>query len=176
MLRDLRCLVCSLALLIVPIIGLAQEPPKPGPEFDHLKSLVGTWEAAVKSPAGDSKGTMTYKMELGGLWLVGNFEGEFGGQKFEGKGLDTYDATKKKYVSIWIDSMGTSPMTTEGTFDKDTKTMTMTGDMAGPDGKPTKVKTVTTLKDKDNVVMLMYMGGKEGKGEEMMTITYTKKK
>jgi hypothetical protein len=116
--RALCCFAACLAVLVVPILGHAQEPPKPGPEFDHLKTLVGTWDASVKMAGGESKGTMTYKMELGGLWLVGNFEGEFGGQKFQGKGLDTYDAAKKKYVSIWVDSMGTTPMITEGGYDK----------------------------------------------------------
>jgi len=90
--------------------------------------------------------------------------------------LDTYDAAKKKYVSIWVDSMGTTPMITEGSFDKESKSMTMTGETAGPDGKPAKVKSVTTMKDKDTMVMVMYMGGKEAKDEEMLTITYTRKK
>jgi hypothetical protein len=34
---------------------------------------------------------LTYKMELGGLWLVNHFKGEFGGAPFEGKELDAYD-------------------------------------------------------------------------------------
>jgi hypothetical protein len=171
-----RVVACGIVLLVVSTVGFSQEPPKPGPEFDHLKNLVGTWEASVKFGGGESKGTMTYKMELGGLWLVGVFEGEFGGQKFEGKGLDTFDNGKKKYVSIWVDSMTTTPMITEGTYDKDSKVMTMTGESPGQDGKPAKVKTVATFKDKDHIEFVMYMGGKEGKGEEMMTINYTRKK
>ena len=82
---------------------------------DHLKRLVGTWDAQTDY----GKGTMTYQMGLGGLWLIGDFEGEFGGMKFEGKGLDTYDAATKKYRSVWVDSFSTSPRTMEGDLDKD---------------------------------------------------------
>ncbi|MFL5243065.1 MAG: DUF1579 domain-containing protein [Gemmataceae bacterium] len=176
MFRTLLCSAGGLVILAVPFAGLAQEPPKPGPEFDHLKNLVGVWEASAKLGDAETKGTLTYKMELGGLWLVGNFEGEFAGQKFQGKSLDTYDMSKKKYTNIWIDSMSTAPMVTEGTYDKETKALTMTGEAPGSDGKPSKVKTVTTYKDKDHFVLVMFMGGKDGKGEEMMTISYMRKK
>src|SRR6516162_7980786 len=93
----LSVLVCAASLLVVPA-AVAKEPPKPGPEHAQLKRAEGTWEATVKFEGGESKGTMTYKMELGGLWLVGDFKGDFQGQKFTGKGLDTYDPVKKKYI------------------------------------------------------------------------------
>ena len=69
---------------------------------------------------------MTYKMEVGGLWLTSTFDGELGGMKFSGRGFDSYDPAKKKYVAVWMDSMSTSPMTMEGTHDKEKKTTTMT--------------------------------------------------
>jgi hypothetical protein len=113
-------------------------------------------------------------LELGGLWLVGNLESSFGDVKFQGKGLDTYDATKKKYVSIWIDSMSTSPMIMEGTYDKDKKTMTLTGDGPSPDGKGTaKWKSVSVMKDADTIEFSMFVG--DGK-EPMFSITYKRKK
>ena len=112
-------------------------------------------------------------MDLGGLWLSSNFEGEFGGAKFQGKGFDSYDQAKKKYVAVWVDSMMTTPMTMEGTFDKDSKTMTMSGEMPGPDGKPMKHKMVSQIKDDDNIVAHMFMG--DGK-EPMFEIVYKRKK
>ncbi len=152
----------------------AQQPPTPGPEFEPLKELVGTWEATMAGGAG--KGTMTYKMDLGGLWLLGDFQGDFGGMKFSGKGADSYDAAKKKYVGIWIDSMQTSPMVMEGTYDKAKKIMTMTG--TGPDqtGNPTKWKSVGHLKDKDNMDFKMYTVGADGKDMEAFSIVYKRKK
>ena len=100
----------------------------PGPEHEALKKLEGTWNAKIKMGEDESAGTMTYKMECGGLWLTSDFRGEFGGQKFQGRGVDGYDQEKKKYVSVWVDSMSTRPTLFEGTYDKEKKTLTMTGE------------------------------------------------
>ncbi len=167
--------LCAASVLLAPV-ALAQPPqPKPGPEHALLKRLEGTWEATVKGRE-ESKGTMTYKMMLGGLWLVSDYQGEFMGQKFQGKGLETYDTAKKKYVGIWVDSMSTALMTYEGNFDKDGKVLTMTGEGPGEDGKPTKFKMVSEMKDKDTMVFTMSSPGKDGKEHTMMTITYKRKK
>ena len=163
--------VCS--LMAAAPFAAAQDFPKPGPEHEMLKKWVGTWDTTMKMAGMESKGTATYKMELGGLWLVSNFEGEIAGAKFSGKGLDSYDATKKKFVGVWVDSMSTSPMTMEGTYDKAKKTLTMVGEGPGEDGKPTKHKTVSEMKDDDTVNFSMYMG--DGK-EPMFTILYKRKK
>jgi Protein of unknown function (DUF1579) len=150
----------------------AQEP-KATAELAVLKKLVGAWDATMDMGGMKSKGTMTYKMEVGGTWLVGDFEGDFGGVKFNGKGLDSYDANKKKYVSVWVDSMSTAPMTMEGAYDAAKKTMTMSGEGMGQDGKPTKMKSVTEFKDDDTVTMNMYSGDAK---DAMFVITYKRKK
>jgi hypothetical protein len=125
----------------------------------------------------EGKGVMTYKMDLGGLWLGSDFKGEFDGKPFEGKGFDSYDAAKKKYVSVWFDSMTASPMVSEGTADKDGKVLTYLGQgPPGPDGKPTKVKAVTELKDKDTIVSTMLAVDKDGKEQPMGMMTYKRKK
>ena len=151
----------------------AQDMPKPGPEHDDLKKLVGTWDLTMKFGGMDTKGTVTYKMDLGGMWLTSNLESEMFGQKFIGHGLDSYDATKKKYVSVWVDSMSTSPVLTEGTMDKAKKTMTMAGTGPGMDGKPTKYKSTSEMPDADTINFTMYIG--DGK-EPAFTIVYKRKK
>jgi hypothetical protein len=170
----IRCLslVVIAAIVAAPTV-FAQEPPKPGPEHELLKKMEGTWDASMSVAGMDAKGTMVYKMDLGGLWLTSTFEGEFGGQKFKGRGFDSYDGAKKKYVGVWVDSMSTSPMTMEGTYDKEKKVLTTTGEGPGMDGKPTKYKSEVELKDDDNMVMKMYMG--DGK-EPAFVITYKRKK
>jgi hypothetical protein len=165
--------LCAAAFALTTSASFAQDFPKPGPEHDVLKKFVGTWDATMKSPAGESKGVMTYKMDLGGLWLLSSFEGDFAGQKFAGKGLDSFDQAKKKYVAVWVDNMVTSPLVMEGTFDATKKAMTMSGDGPGPDGKPAKYKTVTTWKDEDNVTFELFMGDEKQPG---FTITYKRKK
>lgn len=148
-------------------------PPKPGPEHDVLKKWVGTWDCTVTAMGNESKGTAVYKMELGGLWLTSTFEGDFGGMKFGGRGLDSYDAAKKKYVGIWVDSFSTSPLTMEGTYDKDKKTMTMSGEGPGEGGKNMKYKLVSVWKDENTVSFSMYMGDEKEPG---FSIVYKRKK
>jgi hypothetical protein len=166
------CVVALAALLAAPA-ARAQDIPKPGPEHEVLKKMEGNWDLTMKFAGMESKGRVVYKMELGGLWLTSALEGDIGGMKFSGKGLDTYDPASKKYVAVWIDSMSTRPMTMEGTYDKATKTLTMIGDGPGPDGKPTKHKTVSVMPDDDTINFSMYMG--DGK-EPMFTIVYKRKK
>jgi hypothetical protein len=167
-------LVCAVALAFSGQVVFAQGT-KPGPEHEMLKELEGTWDAVVSFGGNEAKGIMKYKMGYGGLWLAGDFEGETFGQPFHGRSMDGFDPARQKYVSVWFDSMATYPMTTEGTYDKEKKTMTMTGEGPGMDGKPTRFKTVTETKDKDTKVFTMYSVDKDGKEQQMMTITYKRK-
>src|SRR6516162_7514002 len=123
-------------LAVVAVLGSgatapAQEFAKPGPEHKLLSSRAGNWDITMKAGGQEFKGTVTYKMELGGLWLVGSMESDLGGQKFSGKSLDTYNAEKKKYVGIWCDSMSATPMIMEGSYNAEKKTLTMIGEGPG---------------------------------------------
>jgi hypothetical protein len=133
----------------------------------------GDWDLVMKFGGMESKGSVKYKMELGGLWLAGSLESELFGEKFQGKSLDTYDAGKKKYIGVWADSMGTQPMLLEGTYDKEKKTLTMSGDGPGMDGKLTKYKSVSTFTDDDTINFSMYIGDVK---DPSFTIVYKRKK
>ena len=162
-----------IAGLISTVAARAQEAPKPGPEHEMLKKMEGTWEATMKFGGMESKGTAVYKMDLGGLWLTTSFEGEAFGAKFTGRGLDSYDPAKKKFVGVWVDSMSTAPMLLEGTYDKEKKTFTMSGEGPGMDGKTTKYKAVNEHKDDNTVIFTMYMGDDK---DPAFVITYKRKK
>jgi len=166
--------LCSVAILVLaaPLLQ-AQAPPAPGPEFDVLKKMVGNWDLTMKAAGMEFKGSVTYKMELGGLWLASSLESELFGAKFSGKGLDTYDAAKKKYISVWVDSMTTSPTVMEGTFDKAKKTLTLAGEGPGMDGTPTKFKSVSEMPDDNTIIFSMFMGDVK---EPSFVITYKRKK
>jgi hypothetical protein len=151
----------------------AQDFPKPGPEHEILKKMAGDWDFTMKIAGGESKGKVTYKMELGGMWLVSSLEGEIFGTKFYGKGLDSYDAKKKKYVSAWFDSMSSTPMVMEGTYDKEKKTLTLEGEGPGMDGKPTKQRSISVMPDDDMINFSLYMGDTK---EPTFTIVYKRKK
>jgi hypothetical protein len=93
--------------------------------------------------------------------------------KFQGRGQWGYDPVKKKYVGVWVDSMSTTPMMMEGTYDKAKKTMTMFGEAMGMDGKPAKHRIVTEMPDDNTMNFAMYMG--DGK-EPIFTILYKRRK
>jgi Protein of unknown function (DUF1579) len=167
-------LLCAVALVTtITVSGVRAQGAKPGPEHDLLKKLVGNWDTTIKMAGQESKGTATYKMDLGGLWLVSNFEGSMMGEKFSGRGFDSYDAGKKKFVGVWFDSMSTTPMTMEGNYDAAKKTMTMIGEAPGMDGKMTKHRIVTEMPDDNTMNFAMYAGDAK---EPAFTILYKRKR
>jgi hypothetical protein len=168
----LFCAVALTAALAAPT-ARSQEPAKPGPEHEILKKMEGNWDLTMKAGGAEFKGTVTYKMDLGGLWLTSAMESDFGGMKFSGRGLDTYDAGKKKYIAVWIDSMSTHPMVMEGDYDKAKKTLTLVGDGPGLDGKPAKWKSVSAMPDDNTINFSMYVGDTK---EPMFSIVYKRKK
>jgi len=165
--------VCIAGALLVSA-AKAQQPPQPGPEHAKFKELEGNWEATMEFQGQKSTGAMTYKVIMGGFYLASEFKGDFGGMKFEGRGLDTYDPMKKKYVGTWADNMAPGIMMMEGTYDKDGKKLTMSGEGPGPDGKPTKYTSITEMPDKNTMVFKMYMGG-DTQGPPAFTINYKRK-
>jgi hypothetical protein len=164
---------CCLVLCAQPVAA-QPPPPRPGPEHEKLKEAVGDWDVTVNFGGKESKASATYKLGLGGFWLFEEFHGEFMGQKFEGRGTTGYDPIKKKYIATWIDSMTPTLMVMEGSFDKDSKTHTFTGEGPGMDGKLTKMKSVYEFKDKDSFVFTMY-SVTDGKDQEMFKLTYKRK-
>jgi len=175
--KCVRVLIVSLVCYSVAACTARAQPPmpKPGPEHDLLKKLEGTWDVTTKMGDQETKGTCTYKAGPGGMWMLSDFQGEFGGGKFEGHGIDGYDSGDKQYVSVWVDSMSQKPMTLHGNWDAEKKTMTMTGEGPGMDGKPAKYKSVTEWKDDDTMVFTMNQE-QDGKDVPMFTITYKRKK
>jgi hypothetical protein len=174
--RRMIALTFCLSMLALASHLTAQEKlPKAGPEHEVLKEGEGTWDATVKSKDGESKGVLMCKGDLNGLWYLEHFSAKLGDIGFEGRGATSYDAAKKKYVNVWIDSMSTSPMVTEGTYDKATKTLTMKGDMPMPDGKSMKVTLTTVTKDADTRSFTIRSAGPDGKDFEMLNITYKRR-
>jgi hypothetical protein len=153
--------VAALAVVLAVPSTRAQEPPKPGPEHEYLKKMEGNWDLTMKFGDMEDKGTVTYKMELGGLG------------KFYGKGLDTYDPATKKFVSYFFNSMGTRPVAMEGTYDKEKKVLTLAGEAPGPDGTPMKYKSTSEMPDDNTIKFTMWMGDAKDPG---FTITYKRKK
>jgi hypothetical protein len=168
--------------LIVACALLCQDytPPKPGPHHEHLKAFMGNWDYTAEFRMGEevskSKGTQTETMSTDGLWQVIDTRGEMEGQKFWGHGIGGYDSTKKKYVGVWVDSMGDFLQISEGECSDDGKTLTMWVEIPGQDGKPMKMKEVSKIVDKDHKTLTFSADGPDGKEMEIGKISYTRKK
>ncbi|MCP5103918.1 MAG: DUF1579 domain-containing protein [bacterium] len=156
----------------------------PGAAHKYLEGFKGKWDVATKqwmkpgAPPNTGKGEMKAKMIMGGRYLKYSIKGPFMGMPFEGLNITAYDNLKKKFITMWIDNMGTGIYMTEGTLDKTGKIRTETGlwDDLSTGGK-TKVKTVYKFVDKDKIFFEMYgSGGMHGDKEfKTMEIIFTRK-
>jgi uncharacterized protein DUF1579 len=184
--RPLRGIAVGAFLIVLsaPVTTVGQQPPAPptpGPEHAILKMDEGTWDATVEfmppgMPPMTSKAIEVNTLGCGGLCLITDFTGEaMPGVPFQGHGVGTWDAVKKKYVGSWTDSMSKGLSLGESTWDPAAKRMT--GWMEGPDmeGKVTKTRSVVEYKDGTRV-FTGYQPGPDGKEAPIMRITYTKRK
>ncbi len=82
---------------------------------------------ASSRPPRTSEGTLEQKWILEGRFLQQTYQGELMGSRFSGIGYIGYDNSRKRYLSTWMDSAGTTIHTRTGSFDRDGKTLTLTG-------------------------------------------------
>ncbi|MFN0207291.1 MAG: DUF1579 family protein [Planctomycetota bacterium] len=156
-------------------------PPmaKPGPEHEMLRKSIGVWDATMKMegmPEGmpDGKGVET-NTALGEFSIISDFRmPDFMGMPFHGHGVLGYSVSKKKYYISWTDSMSPEIMVSEGDYNKEKKTLSMTGEM-DQGGTRVKSKLVTEMPNDDLRIFKMYNidGGKE---MLQFTIEYKRRK
>jgi hypothetical protein len=155
-----------------------------------LADMNGNWNYAIKmwmnpdpnAKPQESKGTATRKSVMGGRYFVMDVtgkmqmpgeDGKMKDMQFKGMGVEGYDNVKKKFVSSWIDNMGTGIQSSEGTYDPSTKTLTYTGEIEMMPGMKTPVRELLKITDKDHMMLEWYEthGGQEKK---TMEIAYTR--
>ena len=155
----------------------------PGPQHEMLKKMAGEWNATVKyqfdpsQPWKEEHSTSTITNLMDGRYSQEVTSGSMMGQPFNGMGVTGYDNVLGKYVSTWIDNMGTGIMTSVGTADASGKVISWVGSMSDPvTGKTTKERMVTTFTDDDHHTFDMY-STPPGMKKEMktMTIEYSRK-
>ena len=149
----------------------------PGKHHEILAKRVGSWDATVEHwmmpgmPAATSKGTATYAAIMDGRYIFQEYAGDSPMGPFEGGGLLAYDNLKKKYQGIWIDSMSTGIMYTEG--DRKDGKVVSTGYMPDPmSGKFIPVRTTEHMPDNNTIIMEMFQPGPDGAEYRSMKITY----
>lgn len=153
----------------------------PGKFHAHLKPLLGTWKTVSKwwtsaeaEPA-VSEGTSQKKLILGGRFVQENYHSTAMGMPFQGVGLMGYDNAKKKYTSVWIDTMSTTMMTDSGTCNESGKVFTFRGAIDDPfTGQKKKIRTVLTIVNNDRHVLEMYETPQGGKEYKSLDVTYAR--
>jgi Protein of unknown function (DUF1579) len=155
-----------------------------------LADMNGNWNYTIKmwmSPdpnakPQESKGTAIRKSAMGDRYatmdVTGKLQmpgpdGKMKDMQFKGMAVEGYDNVKKKFVSSWIDNMGTGIQFSEGTYDPASKTFTFASEIEMMPGMKTPVREVLKMTDKDHMLMEWYEthGGQEKK---TMEIAYTR--
>ncbi len=160
-----------------------KEYSTPNENHGVLNALVGDWTYSSKhwaspaSPAEESTGTAQAKWVMDGRFVEQTVQGSMMGQPFNGVSLTGYDNAGKEYQSVWYDNMGTGMMTTSGTYDAATKTLTQAGTFNCPmRGNNMPVRWVTKIKDENTYSFEMWSPDETGKDFLGMEIVYTRAK
>ncbi len=158
-----------------------QKLATPGEPHKLFATLAGSWTTTTKEwmepgkPPTESTGTADMKMLLDGRFLYQEFTSQMMGQPFSGIGIDGYDNLRKKYVTTWMDTMGTGFFTMEGTASGDGKTITLKGQHDEPGGGKMTHRAVWKIVDGNTQTFDMYGTHKHSKEMKMLEITYTRK-
>ncbi|MDD5267697.1 MAG: DUF1579 domain-containing protein [Methylococcales bacterium] len=153
----------------------------PGEPHKLFASLAGSWTTKTKEwmepgkPPMETTGSAEMKMLLDGRFLQQEYTGQMMGQPFSGIGIDGYDNIRKKYVTAWMDTMGTGFFMMEGTASADGKTITLTGQHPEPGGGHMTHRAIWKIVDSNTQTFDMYGAHHCGKEMKMMEITYTRK-
>jgi hypothetical protein len=153
----------------------------PGEPHKLFASLAGSWTTTTKEwmepgkPPTESTGTAEMKMLLDGRFLYQEYNAQMMGQPFSGIGIDAYDNMTKKYVTAWVDTMGTGIFMMEGTASADGKTIKLKGSHPEPGGGRMTHSAVWKIVDNNTQTFDMYGTHHRSKEMKMLEITYTRK-
>ena len=154
----------------------------PGEPHKQFAALAGSWTTTTKEwmepgkPPTESTGTAEMKMLLDGRFLYQEYHARMMGQPFSGIGIDGYDNVTKKYVTAWIDTMGTGIFMMEGTASPDGKTITLKGSHPEPGGGKMSHRAMWKIVDSNNHTFEMYgTHGHDNKEMKFLEIAYMRK-
>lgn len=154
----------------------------PSEEHAMLAKVTGEWKVSQKfwtlpgSDPMETEGTAVGEMIMGGRYLVMNHLGNVMGMPFEGMSIEGYDNAAEKFVSVWIDNLGTGFAYAEGNYDAETGILTYEGSMTDPMTKEaTWFKQTMKVVDDNNLYFEMFMKAPDDTEFKNMEFTFTKK-
>lgn len=157
---------------------------EPQREHDWLRKLVGEWTyegEAVMAPGQPpirSQGAESVR-SLGGLWIVGEGQGECpGGGPATTLLTLGYEPRTKRFVGTWVGSMMTHLWVYDGALDAAGKVLTLEAE--GPDfsgaGKMARYQDITAMEGDDHRVLTSRVLGADGRWNQFMTAHYRRRR
>jgi hypothetical protein len=96
---------CAAAVLLSVVFALAQQPARKQPDWTPFQPLLGQWKGQGNGEPGQSKVERTYKLGVGGTFIVVDNRSVYPAQKANPSGethvdhgLIGFDKQRKKYV------------------------------------------------------------------------------
>lgn len=156
----------------------------PGKMHEHLAKGVGEWHGkstmwmAPGAEPGTSECKAAVRSIMDGRFTQVEHTGEVPGMgPYNGLGVNGFDNVSKKFVSTWIDNMGTGIMQGEGELSPDGKTITWKFTYNCPvTNKPAVMRQIEEITGPDTKTIEMFAAEpKSGEEYKMMTIELSKK-
>ena len=152
----------------------------PGEPHKFLAKFAGSWNAAIKiwsepdKPAQEAVGACERNMILGGRYLHEEFVGEMNGSPFTGIGFTGYNNQTKRFISTWMDTMGTNILFFEGKEGGDGQSIVLESQAQDPVRGTMKWRETARIVD-DNTNIFELSGADSSGKQYQMHITYTRK-
>ncbi|MEX0717303.1 MAG: DUF1579 domain-containing protein [Planctomycetaceae bacterium] len=157
---------------------------QPQKEHEWLAKLVGEWTTEMHASMGPDEPPQVFRgketvRSLGGLWTIGEGEGDTPGGD-TGRHVMTlgYDPKKGRYVGTFVASMMTHLWLYDGELDPSGKKLVL--DAEGPsfagDGTMAKYQDAIEFLDDDHRVLTSRVLGDDGQWTEFMRADYRRKK
>lgn len=157
--------------------GMFATPQK---EHEWLQQLVGDWTFESEclgepgKPSEKFHGSEQVK-SLGGLWIIGEGQGEMPGGDIGQMRLTLgFDPKRNRYIGSWVGSMMTHQWTYEGELDSSGRILTLNAE--GPsftgEDKMSQYQDVYEIKSSDHRILTSRVLGDDGKWTQFMTAHY----
>ena len=156
---------------------------KPGPMHQLMATWNGKWEAEIRSSnapgaplTNSDKVDAEFKTIMNGLYHESKYRGRMMGMPFEGQGITGYDNARQKWITTWVDNMGSGVLYMEGDYDQATRTLSFAGKSTDAvSGRQNDFRQVIRMVDDDHQVLEMY-GNTGGNEVKLLEIHLARKK
>lgn len=163
---------------------------KPGPSHRLLNMFAGTWntrttmygtdvdpQTGIANPTSTSvhKGRAKTTWALGNRFIREEFEGEMLGVPFQGFGLMGYDNGARKFTNMWVDSLATSMMSSQGKYFAEENRFEFLGRVYDPLlGGERNVRTTIDIISPREYLVTTYEPSPQGQEMKTLEIRYEK--